>query len=130
MNEKETFYSYEALKELLTITIEDGEILDVKGVGSIYLELTKEHNNQLIELKNVLHVSRISHNLLSIYKIVKAGSTITFIKKRYEVRKEKALIIVLNREGIWIIKERVAEPSEKRTTGFSKELPIKKNQNN
>ena len=44
-NEKEAFHSYEALKEPLIVTIGDGEVLDAKGVGSIYLELMKEHNS-------------------------------------------------------------------------------------
>ena len=93
----------------MIVTIEDRETLDVKDVESIYLELT--NNGQLVKLKNVLHVPRISHNLLSIYRIAKAGNTITFTEKRCEVRKEGALITALDRKGIWTIEGRVAKPS-------------------
>ena len=33
-NEKEAFHSYKALKEPLTVTIGDGEVLNVKGVAN------------------------------------------------------------------------------------------------
>ena len=41
--DKDTFHKYKALKEPLTITIRDGKTLAAEGVGSIYLEFTKEH---------------------------------------------------------------------------------------
>lgn len=58
-----------------TITVTNREPLSVKGIGSIYINISQ---NSKIQVRNVLYVPGLATNLLSVSTIVKGGYKVIF----------------------------------------------------
>jgi hypothetical protein len=72
------FRNYETLKKSTVVTIDDEETLMTERVRLIFMKLNKKHESQTIELRNALYVSRLRHNLLSIYRVMREECSIIF----------------------------------------------------
>lgn len=58
-----------------TITVTNREPLSVKGIGSIYINISQ---NSKIQVRNVLYVPGLATNLLSVSTIVTGGYKVIF----------------------------------------------------
>ena len=96
-----TFHSYVELRKSIIITIDDETTLKAEEVRSIFLQLKQQHDDQIVKLKNTLHVSEISHNLLSANRVVREDSTIIFAASECSIIKKREVIIkTLNRNDV------------------------------
>jgi len=109
--ERAAFHSYVELRKPTNVTIGDGTTLRAEGIGSVFLQLKQQHGGQVVKLKNTLYVSGISHNLLSVNRVVRGGSTITFAASKCSITKAGAIITALDKKGVWILEGRVAHPT-------------------
>jgi hypothetical protein len=98
--ERKAFQRFEALKESITITIGDGEILPVEGVGSVFLDVRRQEGNRTIELKNTLYVPRLRHNLLSIERVARTGSTIIFQQEKCVIERDEISLKAHDSRGL------------------------------
>ena len=76
-------------KTRTTIIIINDEVLHVKWIGDIEIEL----NGQTMQMKNVLYVSKLNANFLSISVFNRRRFEISFAKNEMQIRNKDILIV-------------------------------------
>lgn len=72
------------------ITVANSEVMKVESVGDTTLHL----GNNAIAMQNVLHVSELGMNLLSVSQIVSKGNTVLFNKSGCTIRNTNGETVV------------------------------------
>ena len=79
-NDIELFSTYKALSPGKTVKIGDGNCIPVDGVGSIKMTMRlRDGKLNEVTLPRVLHVPKLSNNLLSVRVITNRGHQVTFV---------------------------------------------------
>ena len=76
-------------KTRTTVIIINDEMLHVKWIDDIVVDL----NGQKVQMKNVLHVSKLNANLLSISVFNRRKFEISFAKNEMQIRNKNILIV-------------------------------------
>lgn len=87
MTSKKNYFS-DLCKHRSNVTVANGQVIEVKGIGSVQVSLmSNDGNPQTLTLRNVLWVPELGESLLSVRKLVKEGASITFIGDKVYMKK-------------------------------------------
>ena len=82
------------------MTLGDGHELEATGQGTVILEMKLSGETRKCKLQNVLHVPKLSYNLLSVSKVTEAGKTVKFDEAECRIYNlNKKLIAMATRVG-------------------------------
>ena len=88
---KEHFDTYLPLQKSLQVTLGDGHQVEAIGTGVVTLKLNLPGRaSQIGSLKDVLHVPKLTYNLLSVPKVAEAGNHVSFDKRQGCIRESQA----------------------------------------
>jgi len=81
--------SYKEIKD--KVTVADGKEVIVLGIGSGVI--TSQENKRTITLKNVLHIPKLSGNLISVKRITESGFKVQFKGKECNILRNQDVIV-------------------------------------
>ena len=93
-NDINLFSSIHDLKHKQNVIVGDGFTLEVKGEGTVLLDV-KVNGNEIKQCKllNVLYVPELSYNLLSVSKAVNAGKVVEFDNDGCNIKDERGRVL-------------------------------------
>ena len=86
-NDEQLFTKMETLKKPLEIVLGDGHVVKSHQQGTVSLMMKLPGNEcRKCNLRDVLYVPNLSHNLVSVSKAVKAGKVVEFDGKQGQIK--------------------------------------------
>ena len=93
-NEQSNFKEFVQLQSTEKVALGDGSTLDVKGEGTIDMEMIlQDGTRRVCVLNNVLYVPNLAYNLVSVSRATDAGKTVDFDDSTCEFRNEEDEVI-------------------------------------
>ena len=93
---KEQFDTYLPLQKSLQVTLGDGHQVEAIGTGVVTLKLNLPGRaSQIGSLKDVLHVPKLTYNLLSVPKVAEARNHVSFDKRQGCIRDSQGKLIAV-----------------------------------
>ena len=93
-NEQSNFKEFVQLQSTEKVALGDGSTLDVKGEGTIDMEMIlQDGTRRVCVLNNVLYVPNLAYNLVSVSRATDAGKTVDFDDSACEFRNEEDEVI-------------------------------------
>ena len=90
---KESFSNFQELNSKSSVQVGDGKLLAVEGKGDVLLNLKLPSGKSLkCQLKNVLYVPKLAHNLISVSQITNDGKTIKFFDESCKIMQNDRMI--------------------------------------
>ena len=80
--EKNLLTEFTELKHSEEVSVGDGRTLEIKGRGSVIINVSTNHTKNKLKLRNVLYVPKLSFNLLSVSKASNEGIIAIFSKNK------------------------------------------------
>lgn len=81
--DRDEFCEYRALDSMMTVTVANGQQLQVRGVGSVRFSIG---GSQMVKLTDVLFVPQLDRKLLSIAALVAKGAEVLFQNRHCDIR--------------------------------------------